>query len=168
MVQKCFFQETEQTMLNTYGAGHAVPSVKTTAWYLNKIVHPKGDEIYFTYSDLTQSYVQSESQQASKSFPVWQVCASGQGYTKGVTFGPVYAHNTRIIGKTIKSITSNNPVFGSVDFTYEDKFLATEEEPDDVIKTITVKDKNATVIEKIDFDYLVTVNKRIFLNSFHF
>lgn len=165
---KCFFQETEQTMLNTYGAGHATPSVKTTAWYLNKIVHPKGDEIYFTYSDLTQSYVQSESQQASKSFPVWQVCASGQGYTKGVTFGPVYAHNTRIIGKTIKSITSNNPVFGSVDFTYEDKFLATEEEPDDVIKTITVKDKNATVIEKIDFDYLVTVNKRIFLNSFHF
>lgn len=165
---KYFFQETEQTMLNTYGGGHAPPSIKTTAWYLNKIVHPKGDEIYFTYTDLTQSYVQSESQQGSRAFPVWQTCGPGQGYAKGFTLGPIYNHNIRVIGKTIKTITSKNFVFGSVDFTYEDKFPATNDEPDNVIKTITVKGKNEAIIEKIDFDYLVTTNKRIFLNSFHF
>lgn len=165
---KYYFQETEETMLNTYGAGHNPPSIKTTAWYLNKIVHPKGDEIYFTYSDLTQSYVQSESQQGSRAFPVWQTCGPGQGYTRGFTLGPIYQHNTRVIGKNIKSITSNNITFGRVDFTFEDKFPATNDEPDNVIKTITVKDKNEAVIEKIDFDYLVTTNKRIFLNSFHF
>lgn len=165
---KYFFQETEETMLNTYGAGHSPPSVKTTAWYLSKIVHPKGDEIYFTYTGLTQSYIQSESQQASRAYPVWQTCGPGQGYARGFTMGPVYSHNIKVIGKTIKTITSNNIAFGSVDFTYEDKILASEEEPDDVIKTITIKDKNETAIEKIDFDYLTTSNKRIFLNSFHF
>lgn len=165
---KCFFQETEQTMLNTYGGGHAPPSIKTTAWYLTKIVHSKGDEIYLNYSDLTQSYVQSLSQQASKSSPIWQTCGSGQGYTKGFTLGPIYEHNIRVIGKTIKSITSNNTYFGSVDFIYEDKLPSTETEPDEVIKTIIIKDNKSKVIEKIDFDYLVTANKRIFLNRFHF
>lgn len=165
---KYYFQETEQTMLRTYGAGHVDPSIKTTAWYLNKIVHPEGDEIYLNYVASNQYYVQSESQQAARSFPFMQNCASGQGYSKGITFGPIYSHTTRIVGKTIKSITSNNPISGSIDFVYEDKNPSNEEEPDDVIKTITVKDKSLNVIEKIDFDYLLTGNKRIFLNGFHF
>lgn len=164
---KYYFQETEQTMLNTYGAGHSDPSVKTTAWYMNKIIHPKGDEIYFTYNNITENYTQAESQQASKAYPIWQTCASGQGYTKGITFGPVYSHNARIIGKTISGISSNNPASGSASFTYEDKIPAGTD-PADVIKTITLKNKALAVIEKIDFDYLVTTNKRIFLNGFNF
>ncbi len=164
---KYYFQETEQTMLNTYGAGHATPSIKTTAWYMNKIVHPKGDEIYFTYNNITENYVQSESQQASKAYPIWQTCASGQGYTKGITFGPIYSHNARIIGKAVNGISSNNPTAGSVTFTYEDK-IPSGGEPADVIKTITIKNKALATIEKIDFNYLVTTNKRIFLDSFNF
>ncbi|KRB56419.1 hypothetical protein ASD98_11195 [Flavobacterium sp. Root186] len=163
---KYYFQETEQTMLRTYGASHADPSIKTTAWYLNKIVHPKGDEIYFTYSNVTENYVQSQSQQASKAFPIQQTCASGQSYTKGITFGPIYEHNIRITGKTLNSISSNNPSSGSVAFSYEDKI--SNSEPGNVIKTITIKNKAVETIEKIDFDYLLTSNKRIFLNSFNF
>lgn len=161
-----YFEETEQTMLNTYGGGHADPSIKTTAWYLNKIVHPKGDEIYFTYNNVTENYVQSQSQQASKAFPIQQTCASGQGYTKAITFGPIYEHNIRITGKTLSSISSNNPAAGSIAFTYEDKISGSE--PGNVVKTITIKNKGLVTIEKIDFDYLVTTNKRIFLNGFNF
>lgn len=163
---KYYFQETEQTMLNTYGGGHADPSVKTTAWHLSKVVHPKGDEVYFTYTSYTENYVQSQSQQAAKSFPIQQTCASGQSYTKGITVGPIYEHNIRIMGKMLTSITSNSSFSGSVVFNYEDKISGSD--PGSVIKTITVKNKALEIIEKIDFDYLVTSNKRIFLNGFNF
>ncbi|PWB18715.1 SpvB/TcaC N-terminal domain-containing protein [Flavobacterium sp. HTF] len=163
---KYFFQEKEQTMLRTQGSGHSIPSIKVTAWYLNKIVHPKGEEVYFGYNNSTKEYVQGESQQASKSYPLMQNCAPGQGYTKGITFSGIFSHTIRIIGKSLSSITSNKPDFGSVLFDYEDKISSNE--PATVIKTITVKGKALNIIEKIDFDYLVTNNKRIFLNSFHF
>ncbi|MBP1223644.1 SpvB/TcaC N-terminal domain-containing protein [Flavobacterium sp. 1355] len=163
---KYFFQEKEQTMLRTQGGGHSIPSIKFTAWYLNKIVHPKGDEVYFGYVNSTKEYVQGESQQASKSYPLMQNCASGQGYIKGITFSGIFSHTIRIIGKSLASITSNKADFGSVLFDYEDKISTNE--PATVIKTITVKGKASNIIEKIDFDYLVTNNKRIFLNGFHF
>jgi hypothetical protein len=163
---KYFFQEKEQTMLRTQGGGHSIPSIKVTAWYLNKIVHPKGDEVYFGYTNHTQDYIQAESQQASKSFPDMQNCAPGQGYIKGITFSGIFSHSIRIIGKNLESITSNKPDFGNVSFAYEDK-IATNE-PATVVKTITMKGKTSNTIEKIEFDYLVTNNKRIFLNSFHF
>lgn len=165
---KYFFQELEQTMLNTYGGGHPDPSVNYTAWYLNKIISIKGDEIYIEYNNFNEYYVQSESQQASRSFPYRQDCASSVSYEKGITFGTIYTHSTRIIGKSIKSIYSNNQIFGRVDFEYEDKIPNSSSEPDNVIKTISVKNQNLDVIEKIDFSYIVTPNKRIFLDNFHF
>ena len=165
---KFFFNDEEQTMLRTYGGSQAEPSLKYTAWYLTKIVHPKGDEIYFNYVGSNQYYVQSQSQQASRSYHYLQHCAPSIGYSKQITFGPIYSHTIRVIGKTIQSISSNTPSAGTINFEYEDKILSEESEPDDVVKTITVKDKDLKTIEKIDFDYLLTANKRIFLTGYHF
>ena len=42
---KYFFSATESSMSRSYGQGHDVWSLEAiTAWYLTKIVHPKGDE----------------------------------------------------------------------------------------------------------------------------
>ncbi|WP_276379197.1 RHS repeat domain-containing protein [Flavobacterium sp. H4147] len=163
-----FFNEVEYTSLRTQGGSHAPPTVKATGWYLTKIVHPKEDEVYFNYDDLSKTYIQSESQQASRSFPYNQTCAPGQGYSKPITISGIYSHQTRIIGKILKSITSNNLANGSVTFTTEDIINDLSGEPDDVVKTITVQDKTSNTIEKIDFNYLVTPNRRIFLSGFHF
>lgn len=161
-----YFEEKEQTMLRTSGEGHSEPSMNYTSWYLTKIVHPQGDEIYLTYVSDGSYYVASQSQQLIKSYPSLQY-QYGESYSKAPTFSEIYSHHTRVVGKKIQSVTSNNPVQGSLQFVYQD-IPSSNEEPNTVVKEITLKNQANEVIEKVSFNQLVTANNRIFLEQIYF
>jgi hypothetical protein len=161
-----YFEEKEQTMLRTTGEGHAEPSMNYTSWYLTKIVHPQGDEIYLNYVSDGSYYVASQSQQLTKSYPSLQY-QYGESYSKGPTFSVIYSHHTRFVGKKIQSIMSNNPAQGSLQFVYQD-FPVNNEEPNTVVKEIALKNHANEVIEKMNFNYLATANNRFFLEQIVF
>ena len=58
-----YFLEQETTISRISGSGHSVPELPiTTAWYLTRIEHPRGDMVNFLYADMNFNYVASESQ----------------------------------------------------------------------------------------------------------
>jgi len=161
-----YFEEKEQTMLRTSGEGQAEPSINYTSWYLTKIVHPLGDEIYLTYVADGSYYVASQSQQLTKSYPSYQY-EIDEAYSKAPTFSVIYSHHTRVVGKKIQSVTSNNPGQGILQFVYQD-IPINNEEPNTVVKEIVLKNQASEVIEQVNFSYLVTANKRFFLEQISF
>ena len=161
-----YFEEKEQTMLRTSGEGHAEPSMNYTSWYLTKIVHPQGDEIYLTYVSDGSYYVASQRQQLTKSYPSYQY-EIDEAYSKTPTFSIIYSHHTRVVGKKIQSVTSNNPTQGSMQFEYQD-IPINNEEPNTVVKEIVLKNQANEVIEKVNFSYLTTANNRFFLEQISF
>ena len=161
-----YFEEKEQTMLRTSGEGHSEPSMNYTSWYLTKIVHPQGDEIYLTYVSDGSYYVASQSQQLTKSYPSYQYQID-ESYSKEPTFSVIYSHHARVVGKKIQSVTSNNPLHGSLQFVYQD-IPINNEEPNTVVKEIALKNQANEVIEKVNFNYLATANNRFFLEQISF
>lgn len=168
-----FFEEIEQNRFRTFGAGHQPPTIPSvTAWYLTKIIHPKGDEIYLTYQGDNKTYVNSESQTLSYSDPFIQSTCEYDPmsdhyyvipYIKSPTLSPIISNLIHIIGKKIDRIYSNSHVNGEIliNYTYNNENAST------TINTIALVDGNNEK-EKITFDYLETQNNRFFLNSIQF
>ncbi|QQQ26545.1 hypothetical protein [Chryseobacterium indoltheticum] len=166
--EKYYFTEKERTAYRSMGNGHLAPSSAITSWYLTKILHPKGDEIYFTYNSTTLSeYIGSRSQtlRMSVGYPAMQPSCTGSGYGQAPTVGPLSDNTIEILGKKIISIASNNPDNGNVTFEYEADSPMFDIPGNRKIKNISLLDKNGSIIEITTFNYLNTPNKRNFLNS---
>lgn len=170
--EKYFFTEKERTTYITYGAGHSIPQSSITAWYLSKVIHPRGDEVYFTYEANFMEYVNSQSQTMIMSYPRAQVysCSSTgtQIYNISPTTGLISDNTVQINGKKIKTINSNNSANGTITFVYETNTENQDVEGNQKIESISQTDGNGNVIEKITFNYLNTVNKRNFLSKIIF
>lgn len=182
--EKYYFSATERTTYRTAGAGHSILQSSITAWYLTKIVHPDGDEVYFTYeAQAIPYYTASESQTLrmttpylqNKCFEVHEPGGTGVGdyvviqqYGEIPALSPIQQNTVQTAGLRIKSINSNNAANGIINFTYTTNSNVLDIEGNYKIQNIAYTDQNNQSIESISFDYLNTPNKRNFLNSLTF
>ncbi|HCA06167.1 hypothetical protein [Chryseobacterium sp.] len=168
---KYYFTEKETTIYRSVGSGHSTPSGAVTAWYLTKIVHPNGDEVYLNYeeSELSQ-YTASQSQilMMSVGYPGLQPRCQGSGYSSAPAAGAIVNNTIQISGKRILSISSNGAVDGSITFEYDTNPASLDIVGNKKIKTIRLLDKNGAIIESASLSYLNTANKRNFLSSITF
>ncbi|MCJ8155777.1 hypothetical protein MKJ01_18665, partial [Chryseobacterium sp. SSA4.19] len=165
--EQYYFTEKERTTYRTSGSGHSLPQSAISAWYLTKIVHQKGDEIYFSYDPTSMEYISSQSQTMTMSYPKVQTNCTNP-YILAPTISSLIDQNMDINGKKIKSISSNNPTDGSISFIYSTDTSIQDVDGSSKVQYIILKDKNNQTIESINFNYLGTSNKRIFLNNIAF
>lgn len=165
--EKYYFSEKELTIFKTLGVGKQLPNGGNTAWYLTKIVHPKGDEVYFTYEDMYLDYKTSQSQNYTLEMPHETCLGTVIPTTIGVP-GIVAENFMTVHGKRIKTIISNNPLNGSINFTYSTDTTNIDTDGNFKIQTITQKDINGAVLESASLSYLNTTNKRNFLTGIVF
>ncbi|SFT92979.1 hypothetical protein SAMN05421857_0011, partial [Chryseobacterium formosense] len=170
--RKYYFTEKERTIYRISGNGHSLPSSAITAWYLSKIQHPAGDQIYFTYEpNNIAEYTGSQSQNLSMStgYPSLQPSCQGSGYASAPIANAISNNNIEIIGKKIVSISSNMPNAGSILFDYESNSATTlDVEGNQKIRLIQQLDGTGNLIESSSFTYLNTDNKRNFLSNIFF
>ncbi|WP_017495733.1 DUF5977 domain-containing protein [Flavobacterium sp. WG21] len=135
------------------------PQTVATGWYLTKIIHPEGDVVNFTYKDSNYSFISNISESFGIKISEGLNCLSHpfQGSSNRSE------NHLNVMGKTIESISSTESQYGSVSFQLKGNpnlignFL---------IEGIQVFDAGKlNVIEKADFKYLFTVDKRIFLTE---
>ena len=164
---KYYFTEKETTAFRNQGAGHSVISASVTAWYLSKIVHPNGSEIFLTYDDTTMDYTASNSQTFTMAYPAMQQDCSGT-LTSAPVMSGIVAYNMTVLGKRINKIYSNNTNDGYVNFIYNAAGVNEEVDGNSKIQTITQFNVDGNIIEKIGFSYLKTANGRVFLQNLTF
>jgi YD repeat-containing protein len=135
-----------------------------TSWYLSKIIHPLGDEIEFVYSSESYEYINSVSQMHYRSLMGIVPSCSGDE-TKCQSYNEVKTmeNHSDIQGKRISIIQSNNSLNGKVKFNYD---ITHPEIPGyELVTGIVVLDADSQTIEDISLDYLLTNNKRVFLEK---
>ncbi|MHC0441975.1 RHS repeat domain-containing protein [Flavobacterium sp. 3-210] len=164
---KYYFTEKETTAFRNQGAGHSVISGSVTAWYLSKMVHPTGVEVYLTYDDTTMDYTASNSQTFTMAYPSIQPDCSGTLASAPVMSG-IVAYNMTVLGKRINKIYSNNSKDGSITFAYYASGVNEEVEGNSKIQTITKLNAEGNIIERLSFNYLKTANGRVFLQNITF
>lgn len=134
----------------------------TTSWYLTKITHPKGDEVYFRYDDKNDEYTYTsnytQSLKLATSYPLGD---SEFPVTTGVsTCETVH----RVQSKRLIEISSNNASRGKVVFdnslTHPAGILNFM-----LVKRIRLLDEGGKNIEEANLNYTFTSNKRVFLES---
>ncbi|WP_409416549.1 RHS repeat domain-containing protein [Flavobacterium sp. PS2] len=166
---KYYFTEKETTAFRSQGEGHSVISASVTAWYLSKMVHPNGSEIYLTYDGANMDYTASNSQTLSMSYPRTQrSCEGNSPYSNAPALSGIISFNMKVIGKRISKISSNNSSDGYVTFAYTASGINEEVDGNSKIETITQYNTDGLVIEKISFNYLKTSNQRVFLQNITF
>ena len=148
------FNDTEYSTWENVEA----PQTVATGWYLTKIIHPQGDIVNFSYknynyyypSNVNQSFVIKVSEERCDAIPPMHF--TDERSENGLS----------IIGKIIENISSNDSQFGSVSFLQRDN-------PNIVgnylISGVKILDREQNIIEKADFNYFFTANKRIFLSE---
>jgi len=159
------FLDTETSITRSSGSVHTTPSLPSiTSWYLSRIIHPKGDIIYFTYDDNGYEYVTGISQSFTIPTPTIQMrCPNESSTGIGYTISPEQSNHLKIIGKQLIKISSNKTIEGEVNFTYN------IQHPDNsaykLLSNIKILNNQQYEIENINFNYLSTANNRIFLNE---
>jgi hypothetical protein len=164
---KYYFTEKETTAFRNQGAGHSVISASITAWYLSKIVHPNGSEIYLIYDDTSMDYTASNSQTFTMAYPPTQSDCSG-ALTIAPVMSGIVAYNMTVLGKRVNKIYSNNTIDGYINFIYSAAGVNEEVDGNSKIQSITQFNVDGNVIEKINFNYLKTTNNRVFLQNIIF
>jgi YD repeat-containing protein len=142
-----------------------VPKTVVTGWYLSKIIHPEGDIVNFTYKDSNYSFTTN----ISKSFAVKMSNEQACHGSLPINLPSVNTPNIlSIMGKTIESISSNEPMFGSLFFQHTDNpnFYGNY-----LISGFKVYDGGQGIpntIESTVFKYLFTEGNRVFLKEIVF
>ena len=159
------FTTKEYTHYTTSITNHiySPPEIATSAWYLTKIIHPCGDEIYFEYTDTDYTYTSSTAQTISKMIEFEPgVCTSSQ-YQNGFRVSYIYENILDVVGKKLSRIYSNNSHFGQLNFSYDINDADIQGFPK--ISGMSLKDNGGTSIENLQFQYLTTANNRMFLKD---
>lgn len=164
---KYTFDQIEYTKLFKQFAG-GLTKTSITSWYLSKIVHPKGDEIYFKYIDKTDDFTSSKSQTLTLQFPKMQTGCTSSAVTSSPRLSPIIDQRISITGKAIQTISSNNSNNGEITFQYFDNNSEDVETGNKKIKEIAITINKTTEIEKVQFTYTTTLNKRVFLDKIQF
>ncbi|WP_192085664.1 RHS repeat protein [Algoriphagus sp. Y33] len=161
---KYYFLNTESSQFRSYGDGHSLWSGQViTGWHLSKVTHPKGDEIYLTYSPINYEYDIGNHQSITVANPTLQnSCAGGSGTGPAFTISPVVTTMSRIAGLKLDSITSNRPSQGRVVFSYRNLPVLNAAY---LISDIKYFDASAKIIDGAALTYLTTSNSRTFLTS---
>ncbi|CAA7195243.1 hypothetical protein [Chryseobacterium potabilaquae] len=160
---KYYFADKEITTNRTAGEGHSIPSMSTTAWYLTKILNPStGEEIIIENQNAGYSTILSNSQvmKYTSGPPQKSECGNIDFYIPPI-MGGLIGHLQSVNGRQIKKIYSNNPTFGEIIFEYT-SYIGSE---DYQKLTKVVKKINTILLNEINFDYILTANKRLFLSS---
>ncbi len=165
---KYYFSSKETTFMPKESGGRPLPIIATSAWYITKIVHPKGDEIYFNYVTKSDTYITSKSQSLTMQYPRVQYDCLGKSITSFPIWSPIYEHRIAITGQAIVSITSNNSVNGEIIFNYLENNSADVISGNKKINEIVIKKDTVDAIEKIKFTYSTTVNNRVFLDKIQY
>ncbi|MBS7256761.1 RHS repeat domain-containing protein [Flavobacterium branchiicola] len=164
---KYFFNNKETTYMPKESGGRAFPIIATSAWYITKIVHPKGDEIYFNYSSKRDSYITSKSQTLTMQSPLVQYDCNGVLLTYPPQFSSIFEHRIDISGQSLVSITSNNSN-GEVKFNYLANNSADVTSGNKKINEIVILKNTTDTIEKISFTYSTTPKNRVFLDKIQY
>lgn len=165
---KYYFNDKEITSQRVIGGGHSIPTVSTSSWYLSKIVHPKGDEIQFSYTDASTVYTSSQSQNFRMPYPRTQYNVYGELLNPSGNLSSIYDNVLTLSGKAIKTIKSTNTAYGQVVFTYLSNSSADVTSGNSKISQITINDKLGAEIDKINFTYTTTTNNRVFLDKIQY
>lgn len=161
---KYIFLEDEVNNNVLIGGAHPEPDYKTTAWYLTKIIHPMGDEIYLSYLSQGYHYIMSKSETIQVATPTYQTGCEGQLVTgTGYTIGAEISNRLNVGGKKLVEIHSNNPKSGYI--LIDSNTPHPEIYEYKMVTDILIKDANDTIVERFDFNYHATVNERMFLND---
>lgn len=167
--EKYYFTKAEKTAYRSVGSGYTWARSSYTSWYLTKIVHPNGDEIYFDYDAANLlPYVSSESQTLRMTYPYMQFIGNGYLISEWPRITDKQENIMDVNGHRIVKISSNNPIYGNIDFTYYSNPNEVDVDGNFKIKSITHTDANRKIIESIKFNYLNTQNKRNFLTGIEF
>ena len=149
------------------GVVHPEPEYITTAWYLSKIISPKGDIVEFLYDAMGYFYDLNKSQSITVATPTYQNgCPGNTGTGPSYTENPVITNKLTVGGKRLTKIQSNVPAAGTVDFTSNISHPVASAYK--LISNISVKNEATSVIESYDFNYLLTNNNRVFLQQITF
>ncbi|WP_291285703.1 DUF5977 domain-containing protein [Flavobacterium sp.] len=147
------FTETEfSTWENT-----EAPQNVVTGWYLSKIVHPEGDVVNFTYKSSTYSFISN----ISETFGI-EISRVNCGERPATAPENRSENHLNVMGKTIETISSSEAQFGRVLFQLTGNPNITG---NFLVSGITIFNAGQNIIEKADFNYLFTPNKRIFLKE---
>lgn len=158
-----FFQEEEITNSKTEGLGPQLPVIGTTAWYLTKIQHPKGDYVEFIYdTSYTLNYLTNITESATKMVPKIQTNCNGTVIGGSADIQTI-SNRAIISSKQLSKIKSNKVENGEI--LIESNISHPEISSFKMISKITVKDKDLMVKEKIDLTYYPTQNDRMLLNG---
>ena len=165
---KYFFEETESTTFRSQGAGHSIPETYTTVWYLNKIVHPLGDQVNFEYEAHSYRYTASQSQSLTISSPFYQASCTSSLYSYGPFLSTPLNHTMTINGKRLTKIYSNNNLEGQLVFNYESGNDPEMSYGNNKLQKIIQRNAAFGTVEELTFSYTVTTNKRTFLSQITF
>lgn len=160
---KYYFTDKEMTNNRTLGDGHSLLSNNTTAWYLTKIEDPSsGENIMIENQNAGYSTTLSNSQTLKYTIgPAQQSVCGGSAFSLPPVISGLVSHLQSVNGKQIRRIYSNNPGYGEIIFDYTPSTGS-----EDYGKLSRIQKKiNSVVINDISFDYTLTANKRLFLNS---
>ncbi len=154
------FLDKESSRNRPSGGGQSPAQFYNSAWYLTTIKHPNGDELTFVYENEGYGYIASQQQSLTVTPP--QTGCSG---ATGSTFikGPIINYNLTVRGLRLKEIHSNIPEEGKVLITSSTSHA--ESGVFQLVSALQVVDKSNLEMERVDFTYLKTANKRVFLQK---
>lgn len=158
-----FFTEEELSRNWAMGGAHTEPIFEPTAWYLTKITHPEGDVIDFIYEAQNYDYDLSKSESVTIPTPTYQTTCTGMTGPQ-LTISPVITNNLRVVGKKLVEIRSNSVLDGVVKIDASLPHPGTSSSFN-LVSNIIIEDSNSSQIEIFNFDYLTTVNNRVFLQE---
>jgi len=157
------FTDTEQTISRVHGGGHSIPEFTAiSSWYLSKIAHPFGDTINFEYEPNVYYYDAGQSQTLKTTFPYGQT-PCGESVPSAPQLSNILYHRSRIIGKRLIKIKSNNIYDGEININYGQSHPSVASY--NLVSNIFIRDNNLSLIENVDFNYYSTANGRLFLDK---
>ncbi len=135
------------------------PPRTVTSWYMTKITHPLGDEVYFTYENQNYVFVQGEGESYSKLYSK-QECGSD------ITCPPgnlsISETRVSINGLRLSGISSNMASAGNLVLTTN---AGNPNLPFPLLDRVQVKDAHNGLIDDFTLQYTITANHRAFLDK---
>jgi len=165
---KFYFSDIEITRSYTIPNNHPDPEFVKTSWYLSKIIHPFGDEVYFTYEHENLNYINSISQSVEVLSPTWQIDWCGNVILQ-TPIWHYYENHSVVNGLRLIEISSSVAENGKVQITPISPPSSIGTAGNSLVDEITILNKDLNDIEKFKFNYHYLSNsKRIFLDQIIF